>query len=109
MKTKTKKPKTHITPSEREMQALTPLINHVRENRGASNTVLTLLNERTGEEIIRSQLARWLDPDPAKRSSPRLGIGLALLEVAGEVLTSDMAAVQAVKSVARSNRAGRAG
>jgi hypothetical protein len=69
----------------KSVKALDPLAKWCQRTQGGMALVLRELNRRTGEPQFRSNLQLWLHEDPAKRTQPRLGLGLALLEIWADI------------------------
>jgi hypothetical protein len=74
--------------------ALEPLIEFVRENRGAIQELTDRLSKRTKKKWNRDNVERWLHRDPKKRVQPLLGVGLCLIRecqlmMAAKVETGD--------------------
>lgn len=64
-------------------KAIAPLAKFAKENVGTIGQVAERLTKLTGRKVHRQQVEVWLGED-AKRQ-PRLGMGLLLLQVAGEL------------------------
>ena len=71
-----------LSSDERSAAALQTLIDFVAAHHGNLKKVTDDLEARTGEKQYARNVGQWLDPDPATRIQPRLGIGLALIECA---------------------------
>ena len=59
---------------------LAPIRGWASANHGTITRVTEWLKQRTGEDITRQTVGRWLTADPEKRQQPRYGWGLLLEE-----------------------------
>jgi hypothetical protein len=66
-------------------RALQPVIDYCRENRGAKAELVRLYEARTSSCAARPVLDAWLAQDESRRTEPKLGAGLLLLEVFEEL------------------------
>lgn len=66
--------------------ALQPLIDFVNAENGRKAQLARLLGEAMGTEVHRQLVEGWVHPDPNKRVEPRMGLGIILLRVGGEMM-----------------------
>lgn len=66
--------------------ALSPLIKHAQANRGTIKALTERLEKVGGKPVNRVMVEGWLHPDPSRRVEPRLGAGLLLIAVGGEIM-----------------------
>jgi len=57
------------------------MIEHCRLNRGAAAELRRRFNALAGREVSAQQFARWIEPDPRRRTEPRHGAGVMLKTV----------------------------
>lgn len=59
---------------------MAPIRNWAAANHGSITRMTRWLTERTGQEVHRQTVSRWLQVDPEKRQIPHYGWGLLLEE-----------------------------
>lgn len=84
MKARTKR-RTHTTPKDVSDAFLDPIAEAAANDRGSKQALRRALSERTGEEVPRERVERWLHIDRSKRQQPLLGSGLLLAEEAAKL------------------------
>ena len=62
-------------------EALRPLIEYVQNNTGASQQIAAHLTRLTGTKQYRQNVEEWLHADQDRRTEPRFGMGLLLMDL----------------------------
>ena len=65
---------------------LNDLIKFNTRNTWFSQAVAEDMGRRTGSHYFRQEISMWLNSDAKKRTEPRLGAGLLLLEVGNSII-----------------------
>lgn len=66
--------------------ALAPLIEHCNRVVGSKAELAERMSASLGYKVHRQIAEGWVHPDPAKRVEPKLGLGLVLLRIGGEMM-----------------------
>jgi hypothetical protein len=66
--------------------ALAPLIEHCNKVVGSKAELAERMSTALGYKVHRQIAEGWVHPDPAKRVEPKLGLGLVLLRIGGEMM-----------------------
>jgi hypothetical protein len=82
MKTNTNEIKTPKQASDEYLEEMAAFVNATY---GAKKSMADALSARTGEDVARERIERWLHRDPEQRQQPLLGSALLLREVFSEV------------------------
>lgn len=82
---KAKKNRKAITQARAD-QELAPLAEFVGTNHGALKFIAERLTILTGQRQYPSSVMQWLRPENPRRSEPRFGIGLMMMDVWAEIL-----------------------
>lgn len=77
------------TDSEAADERLAPIRGWAHANHGAVKRIADRLTAKTGRDVMRQTVGRWLHKDPAKRQQPTYGFGLLLEEAVQELQAED--------------------
>lgn len=67
-------------------EALAPLIEHCNKTVGSKAELAKKMSEALDYNVHRQIAEGWVHADPAKRVEPKLGLGLVLLRIGGEMM-----------------------
>ena len=66
-------------------ERLAPIRAWAHANHGTVKTIADQLSSKTGSDVMRQTVGRWLHKDPIKRQQPSYGFGLLLEECVREL------------------------
>lgn len=69
-----------------EAETFEPLIKWAAEEKGRKPLIAAAMSEATNKLVRRQLIDRWLNPNPARRESPRYGVAIVLLDVGKKLM-----------------------
>ena len=73
-------------PSDYTSEAVDPIVRYIHKHRGTMAKIQREAERLSGLKFAHTQIGPYFHKDPAKRTEPRLGMGLLLIEAARNVI-----------------------